>query len=345
MKKYKSFLNHKIVFRCDAANIPEIGSGHVYRSLIIAKFLKKKLSLNSKQIAFVVKIKGKFSKNLSILRKSKFQIIKIKSTIKDYSIEEGKELKKLKANMIIIDRLGKVRKNFYDSIKDSFKKKIIIDDSSIQRKLFDLSLNPLIQKVPIFQGAKIGYQYLILDIFKKTNPQFKKNNKNIFLFFGGFDNKNLSQKVINSLELIKIKLNIFLPLAYKRVLKIKKNKHNFIFFRQEKYFNELKKSNISIISGGITLFDSILYKKKIICIPQYKHQELNAKKIFKTGAINYLNSKNKNFDANLVNLILKIYKDGHYLKKINTIQGRIIDIKKVKNTLELFLKTYAKSKN
>ena len=137
MKKYKSFLNHKIVFRCDAANIPEIGSGHLYRSLIIAKFLKKKLSLNPKQIAFVVKIKGKFSKNLSILRKSKFKIIKIKSTIKDYSIEEGKELKKLKANMIIIDRLGKVRKNFYNSIKDSYKKKIIIDDSSIQRKLFD----------------------------------------------------------------------------------------------------------------------------------------------------------------------------------------------------------------
>ena len=87
MKKYKSFLNHKIVFRCDAANIPEIGSGHVYRSLIIAKFLKKRLSLNPKQIVFVVKIKGEFSKNLSILRKSKFQIIKIKSTIKNYSIE------------------------------------------------------------------------------------------------------------------------------------------------------------------------------------------------------------------------------------------------------------------
>ena len=58
-----------------------------------------------------------------------------------------------------------------------------------------------------------------------------------------------------------------------------------------------------------------------------------------------MNIKNKNFHARLVDLILKIYKDEHYLKKINAIQGRIIDIKKVKNTLELFLKTYAKSKN
>lgn len=345
MKKYKSFLNHKIVFRCDAANIPEIGSGHIYRCLIIAKFLKTKLSLDSKQIVFIVKTKGKYSKSLTILKRHKFKIIKIKSTIKDYSIEEAKKFNKLKANMIIIDRLGRVKKNFYNLIKDNFKKKIIIDDSSIERRLFDLSLNPLIQNVPAFKGEKVGYNYSILDIFKKINSKVKKDDKNLFLFFGGYDNKNLTQKVINSLEIIKIKLNIYLPLAYKQAIKIKKKKHNFIFFEPEKYFNELNKSNIAIISGGITLFDSILNKKKIICIPQYKHQELNVKKILKTKAINYLSSKNKNFDVNLVNLVLKIYKDKHYLKKINAIQRRIIDIKKVKNTLELFLKIYAKSKN
>ena len=98
------------------------------------------------------------------------------------------------------------------------------------------------------------------------------------------------------------------------------------------------------MSGGISLFDTILNKKKTICIPQYKHQVINAEKISKTRAINYLNSENKKFDENLVNLILKIYKDEIYLKKINTIQERIIDIKKVKNNLELISKTYAKSK-
>ena len=86
-------------------------------------------------------------------------------------------------------------------------------------------------------------------------------------------------------------------------------------------------------------------KKKIICIPQYKHQELNAKKIFKTGAINYLESEHKNFNINLYDLFLKIYKDESYLKKINTIQKRIINIRKVENTLKLFLKIYDEAKN
>ena len=344
MKKYKNFLNHKIVFRCDAADIPEIGSGHVYRSLIIAKYLKKKFSLNSKQIVFVIKAKGKYSKNLEILKNHNFEIIEIQSKIKDYSIDEVKKLKKLKANLIVIDRLGKVTKNFYEGIKNNFKKKIIIDDSSIQRKLFDISLNPLIQNVPKFKGQRVGYKYLILDIYKKNNFKIKSEYRNIFLFFGGHDNKNLAQKVVNSLNLIEFKLNIYLPLAYKSLVKIKKTRHNLIYFRANEYFKKLNKSNIAIVSGGISLFDTILNKKKTICIPQYKHQVLNAKKISKTRAINYLNSENKKFDENLVNLILKIYKDEIYLKKINTIQERIINIKKVKNTLEIISKTYAKSK-
>ena len=82
---------------------------------------------------------GKYSKS-GLLKNHNFKTIEIQSKIKDYSIDEVKELKKLKANLIVIDRLG-VTKNFYEEIKNNFKK-IIIDDSSIQRKLFDISLNP-----------------------------------------------------------------------------------------------------------------------------------------------------------------------------------------------------------
>ena len=105
------------------------------------------------------------------------------------------------------------------------------------------------------------------------------------------------------------------------------------------------KSNIAIIAGGLSLFDAILNKKKIICIPQYKHQEINAKKIFKTNSINYLSPDNMKFNSILENIFLKIYKNASYLKKINTIQKRIINIKKIKYTLELISKVYDKSKN
>lgn len=344
MKQYKSFLNYKIVFRCDSANIPEIGTGHLYRSIIIAKFLKRKFSLKSKEILFVVKNKGKYSKNLTILKRYNFKILKINSSIENYSNKEIELLRKIKANLLIIDRLGKVTKNFYVKIKDNFKKKIIIEDSSIHRKLFDLSLNPLIQDVPIFKGSKIGYKYSILDILKKVNSKNKKNN-NIFIFFGGFDKKNLTKKVFNVLKKINFKLNIYLPKIFKDSINLSQSIHNVNFFESDKYFLELEKANIAITAGGIGLFDAILKNKKIICIPQYKHQEINAKKIARTKAINFINSDHKNFSLNLVNIFLKIYKDKEYNKKINTIQKTIINIKKVQNTLGLISKTYEKSKN
>ena len=173
----------------------------------------------------------------------------------------------------------------------------------------------------------------------------KKNLKNIFIFFGGFDSKDLSNKVINLLNKIDFRLNIFLPSVYKGIIKIDRSKHKIIFFKSEQYFKTLLKSNITIMAGGISLFDAILNKKKIICIPQYKHQEYNAKKIEKTKAINYINLSDSKFDEKIIKQFLKIYKNEEYLKKINTIQETIIDVKMVRNTLRLISDIYDKSNN
>lgn len=345
MKKYKNFLRYKVVFRCDSADIPEIGTGHLYRSIIIAKFLKENFFLKPDQIVFIVKTNGKYLKDLNVLLKHNFKIIRLNSNIKDYSKEEANFLKKIKANLLIIDRLGKLTKTFYETIKKNYKKKIIIDDSSINRKFFNLSLNPLIQNVPTFKGDKIGYKYLILDNLNKKNLIIKKNLKNIFIFFGGFDSKDLSNKVINLLNKIDFRLNIFLPSVYKGTIKIDRSKHKIIFFKSEQYFKTLLKSNITIMAGGISLFDAILNKKKIICIPQYKHQEYNAKKIEKTKAINYINLSDSKFDEKIIKQFLKIYKNEEYLQKINTIQKTIIDVKMVHNTLRLISDIYDKSNN
>ena len=72
-----NFFKNKILFRCDAANTPEIGTGHVFRSLTIAKLLKNKFTLRNKDIVFLVRSKNKFVKALDILKYSKFKVVKI----------------------------------------------------------------------------------------------------------------------------------------------------------------------------------------------------------------------------------------------------------------------------
>ena len=341
MKKLKNFSRFEIIFRCDAGDIPELGYGHLYRSIILANFLKKKFYLNPKKILFVVKTTKKYSKSLKILRKFKFKIISLKSHIKNYSTNEISFLKKFYSNLIIIDRLGKLTKNFNSLLRNNFKKKIILDDSSKERRFFDLSLNPLIQNVPKYKGAKIGYQYLVLN---QTKKKFKIGN-NVFIFFGGFDKNKISKKVIKIFNKIDEKFNIFAPETYKKLNISSTSKHRIIFYKDKEYYSYLKRSKLVVTSGGIGLFDAILNKKKIICVPQYEHQKKNGIKIHKKGAIRLLSLRNKRFNSKFTEFFYDMYDNSLYQKKINVIHNRIINSKMLNKTLNLISKTYANSKN
>ena len=331
-----------MLFRCDAADIAEIGTGHVYRCLTIAQLLKKKFRLKNQDIAFLIKSKNKYKKGLKILSFYKFKIIKINdSKLKPNSIKEAKYLLKHPSKLLILDRLGKSNLNFFNLIKNSFNKKIIIDDSSKIRKCFDLSLNPLIHNVLKFKNSYIGFNYLFIPtlLIKKN---FKVIKNNIFLFFGGYDKKNITIKILKILNNISFKLNIFIQTNLRKKINNISSKNSIFFFNHKNYLKTLKSSNIAITAGGMGLFDALYLNKKIICIPQYKHQEINAKKISIKKAISLIKIKDKNFKNKFNQLFFKIYKSKMKEKKLITLQKKIINISKLRKTSNLIFNLYDK---
>ena len=123
MKKSNNFSKNKIIFRCDAANISDLGTGHVFRSINIANFLKKKFKLKKKQICFLIKHQNEFKIGYDILKKNGFKIIKVDKNIIDYSPKEIEIFENLRSNLLVIDRLGKINLRFIEKIKNNFKKK------------------------------------------------------------------------------------------------------------------------------------------------------------------------------------------------------------------------------
>ena len=101
---------------------------------------------------------------------------------------------------------------------------------------------------------------------------------------------------------------------------------------------------MSITSGGIGLFDAILNKKKIICVPQYAHQTKNAKKVAKKKAIYLLNLSDKNFDTKFLNYFFIMLNNNEYKKNIHNRQNEIINYKMLNKTFNLFVKLYNESK-
>lgn len=65
---------YDIIFRCDASNIKNIGTGHVFRSLAIADYFTKNLNINKKKVLFIIK---KYKKNNYIKQIVKKKNIKL----------------------------------------------------------------------------------------------------------------------------------------------------------------------------------------------------------------------------------------------------------------------------
>ena len=99
MEKLYSSSRFNIIFRCDAAEIPEIGTGHLYRCIGIANYLSKKYNIKKKNICFIIKTSKKFTIGFKILKKHNFTIKRIRKNIKDYSKQESYILSKQFINL------------------------------------------------------------------------------------------------------------------------------------------------------------------------------------------------------------------------------------------------------
>ena len=339
-------MKNKVLFRCDGANIPEIGTGHIFRCLTIAKYLKKNFKLRNTDITFLTRSSSKYKIGFNILKQNEFRVVAIKDKKLELSSnDELKYLDKNPSNLLIIDRLGKIKKNLVKKLDNLFNKKIIIDDSSTNRKYFDISLNPLIHNVKNEQNSFIGFDHLILPVYFYKHKKGISKNKNIFIFFGGHDPKKITIKILRILNKNDLDLTLYVSSIFKKVIDKVIISKKIIFYKQNEYIQKLSLCKIAITAGGMGLFDNIVMKKKIICIPQYKHQEINAKRIASQDAINLLNLSDKNFEKKFNERFIKLYKDVSSNKKITLRQNKISNMKKLHKTLTLIGKIYGQSKN
>ena len=346
MRISKNFLKSKIVFRCDAGNNPHVGTGHLYRCLNIADHLSKKYKLKKKQIVFICKDKGEFKISKKILNSREYLTRKINNKVIDNSLKETDVISKASGNLLIIDRIGKTNSSFYNRLKNKFNKIIIFEDKSRIRNKFDLSINSLVftRFYLRSKNVKIGFKFMLLPLVSKKISS-KSLTNNIFLSFGGYDHNNLCVKVLNNIKKIDENLNIFVPKIYKQSFSKVNKKHKIILYNRNEYIKYFSKCNIAIISGGLTLYDGILLKKKIICVPQYRHQSINTNKIKKVFPIFVIKKSVKSFDSKIISKFNEIYDNKKLEKIIKSNKNNIFSKKNYIKTMRYIEKIYEKSLN
>ena len=302
------------------------GTGHIYRSLSLAKEIKKKY-----KIIFITDYSQKLV--LEKIKKSAYELhVCPKKKIFD-------KIKMLNPSIVINDILSTNKKDII-KLKNIGIKVINFEDLGNGNKIADLTINEIYQK-PKININKIlwGEKYFFLrDEFLKQKKNKLKKIKNVLLFFGGSDPNNLTLKTLKSIHISsiknKIKIYIIMGVGYKfdKILKsYVKNKENIFLIKNTKKISYyMKKSQIAFTSNGRTTYE-LAHMNIPSFVMSHNNREYQHKfSSYKNGFVNLgkFNKKNlifKNLNINFINLLnnYEEYKKLHYkMLKINFSLGR-----------------------
>ncbi len=321
--------NIKVLIRCDGDHGKKNGMGHIYRSIEVAKFLKKKY-----EVIFLTKS----SKTIE-----NFLAKKIRCRIVNISKFNRRKLERyFTSNSVLVnDTFGKDKK--INLIAEKKKSKIIcFDDNNINFKK-GLLINAIThyrnrKKYPKNIKYFGGFKYLVLRNLKKKKV-LNTINSSFFVSSGGADIHNFLYKISKILLKINPK-QIKVMVGYG----VKKNNKIYGLARENKNIKLLKNINnpvkymltckYVIVTGGTVCFEAVASGCKTICIQNYNHQVPASKYLEKKNLIHNFGLLNNINQKKLLKFFQKKKYDNKY-KNNNTVDFN--GIKRLKVILNNFL--------
>tara|TARA_B100001057_G_scaffold380610_1_gene386351 strand:- start:1469 stop:2494 length:1026 start_codon:yes stop_codon:yes gene_type:complete len=284
-----------VLIRADGGTFPEIGTGHIVRSLLLADFLQKTNEFKSSKILFATRTDSNFKFGHGLIKRSGYEVIDMHDS--DYNSPfEKKILLSVKSDLVIFDRLD-VEPFLVNSLKENGTKVVIFDDERKENRLGDLYINSLLQNVNLDEKTLHGNEYLILPKRKFEPLPTRKKIKKIFSCFGGYDVNNFSSLLINHLLKINLKIKIDLVVSNLNEIELKRFEENCnkinqntgneinLYHRPDNFYQLLNEADISIVSGGMMAFESVQYGIPTIGVAQYEHQKRNLRRLENLGVL------------------------------------------------------------
>ena len=316
----------------------ELGLGHVYRTINLAKQFQKR------NVFFLVEDYGGSKKIFSEnnFNKNIFSI-KPKLLFKEHLNMIKKIIYKYLINTIIVDKY-KISQSYIDKLRNLAKVVVVRDLQEINFEA-DILVNGFIGFKNQKYTNKIGTKFLLGPKYQILNKSFSqkhtKNSKSIDILatFGGFDEKNISDILAVSLESFISKLTIKViqgPVASKskKLLSLQKKypKNLIVIQKTRDMAKEIQNAKFGICSGGLTTYEFAALGVPFGIICDEDHQLITAKEWSKHKIAKNLGLINPNSDKKIKKLIKNFVDDLIVLKKkSNTVDG--LGAKRVANEI------------
>lgn len=283
----------------------DFGYGHLYRTTRLARVLSSKYMVNLI-----------CNKNADAVRYAERNNLKI-HIYEDSAIEIIKEIY---PDILIIDRLDNELSTIKE-IKKLAKKLIIIDDKGDAAAEADMLINPIIP-LPELRPSRAyhGIHYMIFsDELEKLAEQGTQANRaenrgynNVFMAFGGSDPNNISELMIPIIaKNPETYFELVLGPGYQNmdsfINKYSAINNLTIYYDLADLSKLMLKSDLCVVSGGLTLFECVFLHKKTVVACQVEHQIVNADNLSSVASIINLGiiSKNRTEKLSLLENIIK----------------------------------------
>ena len=290
---------YRLVIRCDAAALPEIGTGHVFRQCGIASALVVRGIVKRDEIVFITRQDKDYELGAKIITAHNFKMLTVLDPLEWNSPQEIAIICRTPCEWVIVDRLS-TSKDFMRSLKNTGRGVIAFDDVGEGGELADLVINGILEKRTHSTHYMQGYQYLSLN-----GPGFEVMSdgnepvKTVFACFGGYDHNDIwsaffsillrfsNERLQKSLE----KLTVYVaapwnspPVATKIKDFLWGDGIELVFLNKEDdFYGSLSRSSMSLVSGGLIFFESLQAGVPTLAVAQYEHQVESIIRIEKLG--------------------------------------------------------------
>lgn len=319
----------RILFRTSGGRAPkkQLGFGHVYRCINLADFLKKN------ELFFLIEDYGGVKKVLKGRGFDKISnIINGINTTNDIR-KTINAINKHKIDVLIIDKFD-IKIRFLNEIR-KHTKVIVISDLWKYNYPADLVVNGFvgfenkITKNKFNAKCFLGPRFQILNKSFSQIPVLKNKKYKLLATFGGFDERNIVEFLLEQLIMNKqkIKIKIILGPATKKTKKIRKLEKEYgqnldIVNQTTNMFREISNAEFGLCSGGITTYEFAALKVNFGIICQVKHQLLTAREWQHRGVAVDFGLVNKNTSKE-IQVFLKNIMERKFLYEFN--KSHIVD--------------------
>lgn len=251
----------KIAMRSDGGK--NIGMGHIMRTLVLAKELRK-----YNDVIYICRDnKNKYEAGINKIISEGFKVYKInENNLIDNIIELQRDIK---VDLIITDSYD-VDEVYFDKIKEVFKYSGYIDDVNICRLNVDFILNQNINAKDIEYNTKpnnnaelfLGPKFCLLrDEFRKEQDKIIKEKVNdVLITVGGMDKDFNTIKILELIKKNNINIHVVIGGAFeeeliKKIENISKEFSSIKLYKNANMSELMSKCDMAISASGSTLYE------------------------------------------------------------------------------------------